>query len=107
MTYLETPNKDLYLFAIIAIAVVVLATIISMITYAIKKKTNRMIESETNRVKAALMCCAYGRDCDKCPLNPYQNCKDVLITEANILVRDQEKLIRKYGMILLGKGTRQ
>ena len=96
MTYLKTPNKDLYLFAIIAISLVILATVIGMITCAIKRKMKRMIASEPNRVKAALMSCAYGMDCDNCPLKYASNCRDVLIMEAHLLIKNQDKLIAKF-----------
>jgi hypothetical protein len=35
-------------------------------------------------------------DCDNCPLKYASNCRDVLITEAYILVKNQDKLIAKF-----------
>jgi hypothetical protein len=102
MTYGISPSLTTYVFAIIAIAVVVLATIISMITCAIRKKMKRMIASEPNSVKAALMCCAHRMDCDNCPLKYASNCRDVLIMEAHLLIKSQDKLIAKFGKKLTG-----
>jgi hypothetical protein len=96
MTYGISPSLTTYVFAVIAIAMVILATIISMITCAIRKKMKRMIASEPNSVKAALMCCAHRMDCDNCPLKYASNCRDVLMMEAHLLVKNQDKLIAKF-----------